>query len=434
MSQQLIRSWILRTSRLLLPTMALGICSCTSTSWNKPSVEQAGTSRVELIPTQAEETRPPRVDLARGGIRQISAEEYEPVSTRPYDASPVSATAVVVSRSEPRVPLNEASTMVYVPPPMGVPQPDHNELAKLYPDEYLFDGGDRGLPYHYENNAPAGFESEDTLAEFEDHTGEHRVKPTTRVAIYSPRFAAVSTLTEPHENAHALAPAAADKTVVTQRLESQRTTTFHNEYNAPGGVLVRSRASGLEVEAETHGFEQSTNLALNDGLFKVIQNLQFFQSGRLNKADAAVVGEYIKNASLWTRNESPTISASDSAGMQVKATFKAMEIVGIEDSRKRRGDLQIVKLADRKVAAPGDVITFSLRYDNLGDFELKNLRIVDNLTPRLEFVEGSESFEGLAGTLQTFDNNEGSLILQFKLEGELDGHQGGTITFQTRVR
>lgn len=434
MSQYLILSWLRRASRTLLPTLAVGICSCTSTGWNKPADEQAGASRVDLIPTHAEETPLPRVDLARGGIRQISVEEYETVSSRPYDASPVSATAVVVSRSEPRVPLNETATMHYVPPPLGVQHPDHDQLAELYPDEYLFDGGDRGLPYHYENNAPAGFESEDTLAEFEDHTGEHRVKPTTRVAIYSPRFAAVSTLSESHVNAHALAPAAADKTVVTQRLDSELATMFHNEYNAPGGVLVRSRASGLGGEAESHGFEQSTNIALNDGLYKALQNLQFFQSGRLNKADAAIVGEYIMNASLWTRNESPTITASDSAGMQVKATFKAMELVGIEDSRKRRGDLQIVKLADRKVAAPEDVITFSLRYDNLGDFELKNIRIVDNLTPRLEFVEGSESFEGLTGTLQTFDNNEGSLILQFKLDGELDGHQGGTITFQAKVR
>jgi uncharacterized repeat protein (TIGR01451 family) len=435
MSRHLVGTRIVRGTRWILPVLAVGLCSCSATSWNSSNSGKPGTTRVSESARRA-----PRevVSLSSGGeemIQQVSAEQFDPApSARPYDVPASSPLSVVVSRSEPRVPLRETAALPTAMYAGRAARPSEEELARMYPDEYLFDGGDRGLPFHYENNDRAGFESEDTVGEFEDHLGNRRVKPSTRVAIYSPRFASVSTLTEPRENALAQAPAAADTALVTQRFDSRLVTSFHNEYNAPGGVLVRSRASGMDAEAESHGFDQSTNISLNDGLDRAIQNLQFLQSGRMNKADAAVIGEYVKNAALWTRNQSPSIQATTSAGMEVRATFKAMEIVGIEDSRKQRGDLRIVKLADKKVAQPGDVVTFTLRYDNLGDFELKNIRIVDNLTPRLEYIDGSATFEGPSGELLSFDNGEGSLILLFKIDGELDGGQGGVITFQTTVR
>ena len=197
---------------------------------------------------------------------------------------------------------------------------------------------------------------------------------------------------------------------------------------------MRSRASGLEGEDDPDTLNQTTVAGRNDKLQNVFENLLFLQSGRLERTEVAIIAEHINAAQHWTRHLSPTITAHSSAGNQLEATLKPTEIIGLEDSRKTKGDLQIVKLADKKIALPGDVITFTLRYDNLGDFELKNIRIVDNLTPRLEYIEGSAKFGGLEGELQTYDNNEGSLILQFKLTEELPGHTGGTITFQTRVR
>jgi len=38
-----------------------------------------------------------------------------------------------------------------------------------------------------------GLDTEDTVAEYTDHLGRRRVKPTNRVAVYAPRFAAVRT-------------------------------------------------------------------------------------------------------------------------------------------------------------------------------------------------------------------------------------------------
>ncbi|MDB4637730.1 MAG: hypothetical protein P8M30_02150 [Planctomycetaceae bacterium] len=307
-------------------------------------------------------------------------------------------------------------------------------LSLLFPDEYISDGGDRGLPFHYEDGRYAGFESADTIVEYKDHTGESEVKVTNRVSVYSPRFAAVRTVSVPSEGTVSQFASGADKTLKLHDLNAGIGSTLHNEYASAGGVRMRARPSGLEGESDPDTVGQITTAGRNDKLQNIFQNLLFLSTGRFEQSEAATLAEHMNAAEQWTRHLSPTITAHTSSGNQVEARFKPMEIVGLEDSRKTRGELQIVKLADKKVAVAGDVITFTLRYDNLGDFELKSIRIVDNLTPRLEYIEGSVSFGDREGTLQSYDNNEGSLILQFKLNEDLPGHTGGVITFQTRVR
>ena len=112
---------------------------------------------------------------------------------------------------------------------------------------------------------------------------------------------------------------------------------------------------------------------------------------------------------------------------------RAAEVVGKEDQRRTPGRLRIVKLADKKTALPGDVITFTIRYDNLGDRELHHIRIIDNLTPRLEYVDDSAT-SNRAGKLVVEDNEEGSLVLKFELSQPLPGHTGGVVTFKVKVR
>jgi len=59
--------------------------------------------------------------------------------------------------------------------------------------------------------------------------------------------------------------------------------------------------------------------------------------------------------------------------------------------------------------------------------------IVDNLTPRLEYVDDSATCD-LNGHLVTEDNGEGSLVLKWELDEPLAGRTGGVVTFQARVR
>ncbi len=413
-----------RRGRFAVLLATLGLCSCTALG-PRGVRETAGREGVQLIPDVPHQVAPRVAGVRDGGIQQIAWQQ-------PAYAQPVAHSyRTEFHAAEPRhdLPVHFAGHDDVAP----------DRLAEMYPDEYLFDGGDRGLPFHYENFQPAGLESEDTLAEFSDHTGRPRVKPSSRVAIYSPRFASVTTLSTPHEEAASQMIVSADKTIQTYDMRARMGSTLHNEFLNPGGLAMRSRASGLGSNFETRGVDQTTIVARNDKLQNVFENLTFLSSGRFDKNELGLIAEYIDRALTWTQEEHAVIAAVDSAGMQVFATQLPMELVGIEDWRKTKGDLQLVKLADKKHLDPNAppeerVVTFSLRYDNLGDFELKNIRITDNLTARLEFIAGSEVFTGLDGRLELLENGEGGHILVFHLEGELLGHRGGTIQFQARLR
>ncbi len=65
----------------------------------------------------------------------------------------------------------------------------------------------------------------------------------------------------------------------------------------------------------------------------------------------------------------------------------------MKDERETAGNIQIVKLADRDVAQSGEVVTFTIRFQNTGDFDVYDVRIVDNLTPRLEYVPGTAKID-----------------------------------------
>lgn len=117
--------------------------------------------------------------------------------------------------------------------------------------------------------------------------------------------------------------------------------------------------------------------------------------------------------------------------MEVEASFQPQVHVHIDDE-SAKGALRIIKMVDVETAVPGDVITFTIEFKNMGGKELYNVRIIDNLTPRLEFIEDSGSSD-LKGRVVTEDNTEGSKMLIFELEGKLEGGAAGVIEFKARV-
>ena len=72
-------------------------------------------------------------------------------------------------------------------------------MVHQFPDEYLLDGGDRGMKIHYADGARMGIETEDTVAEYRDHKGQPHTRESNPVAVYAPRFAAVRTISGPEE-------------------------------------------------------------------------------------------------------------------------------------------------------------------------------------------------------------------------------------------
>ena len=350
----------------------------------------------------------------------------------------VSKTANVIqaasfSEAEPRVTLTSHSDAQEAITLKSKPVTANPKLVELFPDEYLFDGGDRAYPVRYDREQILGVDTEDTIAEYQDHNGNRRVKPSNRVAIYAPRFAAVRSVYGVREDFNVQR--------VTNNFDQVRGAGFrqqlggktHLQRDRLQGVRMRSRAGGLLGKATRSDVSATKGVAQNTKLLNLFEDVQFLRDGEFRVSELARLNGGITAASAWSRELNPVIMANLTAAQEVYAMFKVAELTGVDESHKKTGQLRIVKLADKDSAKPGDVINFTIRFDNLGDRELRNIRIIDNLTPRLEYIDDSATSDR-AGSTNVDDNGEGSQVLRFELDAPLTGHTGGVISFQVRLR
>lgn len=300
-----------------------------------------------------------------------------------------------------------------------------------YPDEYLFDGGDRGMKVHYSSNTRLGVETEDTFAEYIDHTGEQHVRASNPVAIYAPRFAAVSTVTGPEQDTNVDRLAFARDANPGAAFSGRSTLATSNRRSKASGMRTRERGSELDTVDAGIAMRAKLKAVGNVFVLKPIKRSQVLAGMQFDHSNEAWLATRMQKAANWSRNAFPVIQAVSAAAMQVEASFKPQVHIGIDDE-KAKGSLRIIKMADLETAVPGDVITFTIEFENLGDKELYNVRIIDNLTPRLEFIEDSGASDS-KGKLAVEDNVDGSQMLTFELEGKLDGHARGTVEFRARV-
>jgi uncharacterized repeat protein (TIGR01451 family) len=95
--------------------------------------------------------------------------------------------------------------------------------------------------------------------------------------------------------------------------------------------------------------------------------------------------------------------------------------------------LCLVKCADRSSAHVGEVVTFSLRYSNVGGRAITNVGVSDSLSGRLEYIAGSaESDRDAVFTMQ--ENEAGSVLLHWEISGTLLPNQSGRLRFKAKVR
>ncbi len=314
----------------------------------------------------------------------------------------------------------------------------HNQFAETetnwedYRDEHLLDGGDRAHPIHLDDYGYAGLETEDTFAEYSDHTGDKHIKPTNEVMIYSPRFGSVRAIHKPLAGVEIAKLSANYRAERTGGMRKRIATAHHGQRVGTDRIRVRSRLSGLDTDSGHSGLSERTVISEHNKITNTYIDKVTTFFGGFNQLDKAEIAAGIQAAITWTRDENPIITASTAAAMDIKASFIASEIVGLDD-QKTKGHLKIIKMANKKTAVRGDIVKFTIHFTNLGDRELKNIRIIDNLTPRLEYISESASSE-LEGRLDVYDNAEGSLVLTFEISEELKGHESATVTFDCKVK
>ncbi|HWL11197.1 MAG TPA: hypothetical protein VNQ76_22505 [Planctomicrobium sp.] len=299
-------------------------------------------------------------------------------------------------------------------------------------DEYVRDGGDKGLPVHYNAGNRAGLGLEDTVAEFQDDTGKIHVKASTVAEVYSPRFGEVRSSSLPQQGESIVkAEGHQDQTKVAG-MNTKTVTSEQRQTDELKGIQTRSRASGLNARISDDQLDKAIAARNHTKLVNVYEEIRFIQEGTFDKVSKATLQESVTAAQEWADGRRPIIIAQDEKGQVLQGRFAAQDYTGVED-RRTPGDLKIIKVADKASAHPGDIVTFTIRFDNTGGRDLLKVRLVDNLSPRLEYIEGSIQ-SSLDGGVDAVDNGAGSQLLTFEFDNPLPGKTGGFVSFQCRVR
>lgn len=324
---------------------------------------------------------------------------------------------------------------------MGEPVPQYwND------QEYLYDGGDREPRVQVnEDWRVHGLDSQDTVAHYETIDGKLCVSPSNRVPIYAPRFGAVRKSTAPILKAAAVgARGMLDPQGAVVKASNEPT----GDLARPEGPRLRDAIAPIDsLRDRTRGVGAEKILPPID-LSSYQMALKRLQSRgpALRREDLiALLGEYMVNARTWTNPEGLSVALSGVVAAQVRDSKEVQDIT-VYETEPGKCSLRICKAASHSAASPGDIISFSIRFENIGSKPIGNLVILDSLVSRLEYIDGSQQCVlSLASNktpdkdknpikFSTAENEAGSTVLRWESDLPLETADSGVITFRCRVR
>ena len=207
--------------------------------------------------------------------------------------------------------------------------------------------------------------------------------------------------------------------------------------NSRFGVRGHEKLGGglkavFQLETEFHVDTNDSRFAQRDSFIGLAHDRWgTVKLGRFDQSEKARLAESIEAALAWTSKQ----AAQDvvDAEMAVEATGDVLpgEAFRYESSPKPK--LRVIKLASKREALPGDIIDFTIRFDNIGNEVVGNVTVIDNLTTRLEYVPDSAQCS-LPAEFKPVVNEGDSLILRWEITDPLARAHGGIIRFKCRVR
>ena len=310
------------------------------------------------------------------------------------------------------------------PPPPGRPW--------LPRDEFLCDGGDRAESVHFAGDGGlAGIDPRDAVVKFvaDDRP---RVLPTNVVCVYAPRFASVRAAVGASEALNAAHASAAE---LLQRMElaaARQGPKKLAQSQVAGQNRIRVKASGLSTRVFTgestevrilSGFDTRVNVASHELIQGVDRKTVILKPGLLR---ARIKADGLKSA------EGPVVTGIVEGAGEKVMSWPPLDVTGVEVPPRKPG-LAVIKKVDASEAEPGDTLTYTIQYRNMGNVPIRAVSIVDSLLPRLEYVPNSA--KGPAGTVFTFgENRAGALELRYDLPGAIAPGAEGSVTFKAIVR
>lgn len=299
-------------------------------------------------------------------------------------------------------------------------------------DEYIHDGGDRDALVTVASNWQInGLNLEDTIVHYDTLDGQTIVEPSNRVCLYAPRFAAVRRVSTVHENLQKDHVEGVDLPVKVNLHNEKLLATSAVQPVAPIGEIGTKQASISQLN-------QNPVLAVNQVLLGQVQdgflpheNFSVIRYGIADMREKARLAESIDAAIVWTHDTALQVVIENTKAVVETGDQKAQVTFRADLPTCPR--LRVIKTASRQVAKPGDLVDFTIRFDNIGDATIGNVTLVDNLTTRLEYMPDTAK-SSLTADFGTQVNDGDSLILRWEFRDPLKPGDGGLVRFQCKVR
>jgi uncharacterized repeat protein (TIGR01451 family) len=300
-------------------------------------------------------------------------------------------------------------------------------------DELLCDGGDAPPGVLVAPDWKIyGLNSQDTVAHYDTLDGRTLVEPSNCVCIYAPRFGAVRTITRVAASEQVDAPtgmmlplAAVKQHDVKiaasslQRLQAQGQASA----NLPEDFVTRQNGAPLTNVLMPLGFQEN---------FLPYENFLLLRQGLYDNNEKARLSQAIDAAIVWSHDQALQVTIEGQTAIALTGDRRAQAVYTVKDLRTCP-KLRVVKVASAQSASPGDIVDFTIRFDNIGDQPLGNIVLVDNLTTRLEYVVGSAQ-ASVPAKFSTQANSGESLVLRWEMTNPVEPNQGGLVRFRCKVR
>jgi uncharacterized repeat protein (TIGR01451 family) len=299
-------------------------------------------------------------------------------------------------------------------------------------EEYLCDGGDSGVKAWVKSDWQIeGLGIEDTIAHYDTIDGRRVVEASNQVCIYAPKFSAVRKVVsiDAYEVKEGLVLYSEPTKVVVEEDTLAAKTTLQNQQSERQIAAKSARAQqrntpGIAIDNANKVME-SLAAAWPKEDYNTLEDVVFEQ------ADKPWLAADVQAANTWTHEKGVQVTINSVEANILKFGSKAQATYSIEEQGSP--SFRITKSASAATAQPGDIIEFTLRFENVGSQVIGNVTIVDNLTTRLEYVADSQTCSLEAGFLHQ-PNDRDSLILRWEVIEPLAIGESGEIKFKCRVR
>ena len=161
-------------------------------------------------------------------------------------------------------------------------------------------------------------------------------------------------------------------------------------------------------------------------------NLAVIRTGKFDSAEMARLARGTTAAITWSSDQAVQVILDRATASAVVSDRKVDTLFSV-DQPPAHPKLRIIKVASTPFAEVGDTVDFTLRFDNVGNQVIGNVVILDSLTTRLGYVDGTAQ-SSLAAAFSTQKNEGGSLVLRWELAQPLEPGKGGILHFTCRVR